>query len=163
MSIIYWLQFSVVLPNKLDTSFAKAHTMPSMVEPSEALQFITAFQALNTPWQLIVHVCEKWFQIYTKSRGPKLISATYWYIITETLCSNAFNQQAMILGFRCSCSLTTYTFESSINHSHFHSQVGFNYIARMSMTAYVKNQSLKYPSSSISSQNGIAKHLKLLV
>ena len=59
MSIKYWLQFNVVLPDKLVTSFAKAHAMPSMAEPFEALQFITAFQALNTPWQLIVHVCEK--------------------------------------------------------------------------------------------------------
>lgn len=59
MSIKYWLQFNVVPPDKPLTSSAKAHAMPSMVEPFEALQFITAFQALNTPWQLIVHVCEK--------------------------------------------------------------------------------------------------------
>ena len=59
MSIIHILQFGVVPPEKALAAFAKAYTVPAMVEPSEILQFITGFQALNTPWQLIVHVCEK--------------------------------------------------------------------------------------------------------
>ena len=58
----------------------------------------------------------------------------------------------MILGFRCSCSLTTYTFESSINHSHFHSQVGFKHITRMQMTAYINNQSVKSVTQALNSQ-----------